>query len=345
MKLTKRLNYTVVVSLLLTYTVDSSAQSLDLQECYRKAENLSPIKQQEVYIQSIQELNDQITTNRYLPDVSVKGSATYQSDVFQLPFELPSTPTPEIPKDQYQVTLNLTQNIYSGGAIKAAQDIQQATSAVKSSELSVSLYQIRSVINELYFGILSLQNAESVYQEVLKELSNRERSIQSAVNNGVLLPTANHQIKKEQLKTQQALNASILRKQALLDVMSDWIGEPLGVADRLSLPDFSQNPENELHRPELDVFTNKSNQIAASKSQVKSQLRPKIMAFANVGYGSPNALNFFETSWSSYYMIGGRVEWKFWDWTSSSKQQQVLRLNEEIVQSEKENFTRSVRIN
>ena len=38
----------------------------------------------------------------------------------------------------------------------------------------------------------------------------------------------------------------------------------------------------------------------------------------------------------------GRLEWKFWDWNSTNKQKQVLKLNQEIIQSEQDNFIRNI---
>ncbi len=345
MKLTKRLNQIVKHSFLLILLITvkaGNAQSISLESCHSKAEDLSPIKRQEAYLQSIQDLNQEIETNKFLPDLTLKGSASYQSDVFSLPFEMPGASIPQIPKDQYQASLNLTQNIYSGGMIKASQQLKSSESEVSQAQLEVSLYQIHSIINELYFGVLEIQNNEQILNELLSELNNRKQSIQSGIRNGILLPSALKMIQKEQLTAQQSLNGLKLRKSTLLKVLGDWIGEEIPPSSTLTTPDIDNANQLEIQRPELNLFSTKSNQIEASKNILQSAARPKLLAFANLGYGNPNPLNLFETDWSTFYMFGGRLEWKFWDWNSTNKQKQVLRLNQEIVQSEQDNFIRTI---
>ena len=345
MKLTKRLNHlvkSILVAIALVLHNLSMGQSIELTTCYEKAEMQSPLKKQEMYLKSIQELNQDIVTNKNLPDLTLKGSASYQSDVFSLPFEMPGSSIPQIPKDQHQVSLNLTQNIYSGGIIKASQQLKSFESAVSQAQLEVNLYQIRSIINDLYFGIIEIQNNQLINKDLQSELQNREQTIRSGIKNGILLPSALKMIQKQQLASEQTLQSLKLRRIALLKILGEWIGEPISSDMTLSLPDTNTSNQLELNRPELDLFSTRSNQLEANKNLLQSTSRPKVLAFANLGYGNPNPLNLFETDWSTFYMLGGRLEWKFWDWNSTNKQKQVLKLNQEIIQSEQDNFIRNI---
>ena len=77
MKLTKRLNHlvkSILVAIALVLHNLSMGQSIDLTTCYEKAEMQSPLKKQEMYLKSIQELNQDIVTNKNLPDLTLKGS-------------------------------------------------------------------------------------------------------------------------------------------------------------------------------------------------------------------------------------------------------------------------------
>lgn len=341
MRLTKRLNQLVkYVTLLwlLCLSFGLSAQDPDLYTCYRQADRLSPLKQQELYLSSINTLSQQVEANKHLPDLSLRAMATYQSDVFSIPFSMPGADIPVIPKDQYQLSLSITQNLYDGGVVKASKDLKQAESEVRQQQLSVLLYGIRSVINELFFGILSLQASELVILQLLDELTNRERSIRSGVENGTLLPGALKSIKKEQLFSEQQLQEVRIRKNALSRVLGEWTGMKI---TGLTLPD----PELQVKpipRPELALFERQEHQIMVNKKLITSTNKPRLMAFANAGYGSPNSLNFFETDWNSWYLIGGRLEWKFWDWNSVRKQQQIFSIHQDILHSEQEQFERQV---
>ena len=66
----------------------------------------------------------------YLPRFSLSGKATYQSDITRLPVEIPGIDVETAPKDQYQVMLELKQNIWDGGEIRSRKEQVKASSDV-----------------------------------------------------------------------------------------------------------------------------------------------------------------------------------------------------------------------
>lgn len=344
MKLSKRLNHLVKTGCIVVFLAsgpDLSAQPLDLQTCYQKAGQLSPLRQQEAYLASIHQLNQRIESSKFLPDMTLKGTASYQSDVFNLPFEMPGANIPVIPKDQYQFTFNLTQNVYDGGLVSASKKLKEADVAVRQQQLKVSLYEVRSMIDELYFGILSLQANEKIILGFTTELRNQEKKARSGIENGIMLPDVLKSLKKEELRARQQLDAIRIRRNALSQVLRDWVGMEISGETMLAVPQVEVETE-QLARPELALFESRMQQLQANKGLLEGALRPKVAAFANVGYGSPNTLNFFETDWNTYYIIGGRITWKFWDWNINKRQRQVLNLNQEIIRAEQENFEKNL---
>ncbi len=345
MKLTKRLNHIIKYSSVLAVSLllmnGSHAQSLTIEDCQQKAEQLSPLKKQEQYIKSIDELNQQIVRTNWLPGINFQGRATYQSDVFKLPIDNPMFEVPDIPKDQYQLTLNLNQTIYDGGATRAANILENTKTTSKSAQLEVSLYQVRKVINDLYFGILSLNKSLEINQAVLKELDNQIRRGESAVKNGVLLARELKSLQKQKLSFLQQQNELKLKRGALLNILGDWIGEPLNANTVLTLPEI-EKVNTSISRPELMVFSTQMQQLDAQQSILSSRYKPKLAAFATAGFGNPNQYNFFETDWSTYYMIGGELSWSPWDWNKTRKQQEILSINQQIIKTERENFEKNV---
>lgn len=345
MKLTKRLNQKVNKVILIMITLLGSltglSQELTLQECQKKAEQLSPLKRQQQYITSIDALNKEVIQSNWLPELQLQARASYQSDVFGLPFSQPGNEVPSIPKDQYQLTLNLNQNIYDGGASRANKLVETANTEIKSAQLSVSLFQIRQMINDLYFSILSLEKGANVNESVIVELDNQLRRAQSKEKNGLMLSSELKSIQKQKLSVEQEQHNFQLRRIALLTVLGDWIDQSLGVATILNIPDLDMK-ESDSMRPELKVFAKQIERLEAQQHQLSALRKPKVLAFATTGYGSPNPYNFFETDWNSYYMIGGRLVWQPWDWNRKKKQRKMLGLNQEIVQTEQEHFEKNI---
>lgn len=343
MELTKRLNYLVKTTLsgLLLSPLSLVGQSVDLETCYELAGQLSPLRQQEQYLQTVDALNHDINQSRLLPDLTLQGRASYQSDVFGLPFTLPTADVPQIPKDQYQLTVNLSQTIYDGGLTRATDQVDATGQRIQSAQLAVSLYQIKSIINEVYFGILTLEEQEKIFQNILKELDNQLGRASSAVANGLLLPSALKSLQKEKLSNMQKLNELRMRRIALLRILADWTGMELPPSTTLIWPE-PEALEPDLNRLESAVFTNRMDQLKAKESLLSAQRAPKLGAFATAGYGSPNPYNFFEVDWNTFYLVGARIEWKPWDWNHTKKQREVLGISQQIIQTEKENFEKTI---
>ena len=345
MILTKKLNYIVNICFCLTLImagpIKVRSQELDLYTCYERAEEQSPLKQQANYLSSTRALNKLIDRNGYLPDFLLKAVASYQSDVFSLPFDPPGVEVPEIPKDQYQLSLHVSQNIYDGGVVRSKKLISDAELDIRSQQLEVNLYKIRSVINDLYFSILAKQAEDLINNQLNDELENQLDRVSSAIQNGLLLPSSKLAVQREMLLAEQDSEGIQLELQALRDVLSEWIGREISPETQLALPD-NVVIEHSIQRPEIQLFRSQVLKYEASKSQLEALSHPRVVGFANLGYGNPNPYNFFETEWISFYMVGGRLEWRFWDWNSSRNKKQLLNINQDIVKTEQANFEKEI---
>jgi outer membrane protein TolC len=105
-----------------------------------------------------------------LPQLSILGQATYQSAVteFKLPVAVPGVEFPSISKDQYKVYGEVTQTIYDGGAVRTQVKSHEANALVEEQKLEVELYKLNERVNQIFFGILMLD--EQIRQnELLKK--------------------------------------------------------------------------------------------------------------------------------------------------------------------------------
>ena len=344
MKLTKRLNQTIksgMLSLMLLASTVAESQPVTVYSCYEMAEDLSPLKQKEIYLSSINSLNQLIQNTHNLPSITLEASASYQSDVFGLPASIPSVDFPTIPRDQYNMSLKVNQKIFDGGVSKASKAIETLDEQVKQNELDVSLYQIRNIINELYFGSLRLHQQEAVLISLLAEFENKTNAARAAFTNGVLLKSELNELAKEQLKVSQQLVQVSHAKAATLSILSTWINREIS-AEQLELPTPVVNQSFEsIDRPELSLFATRNEKLSAMANLTSTNNIPKLYGFANVGYAQPNPLNFYQTDWNSYYLVGARLTWGL-DWGASKHQKEILLISQEMTLTEQENFLRQI---
>ena len=318
---------------------------IDIGYCYEKAELLSPLKKQELLNQNISTLNIKNHAGNYLPTLSLAGKATYQSEVITIPGSSVFPDYPVIPKEQFQVTLNLHQNIYDGGLAKNSKLLEEARLNQSSNDLSTQLYRIKETINMLYFNALQLQSALDILEATLETLSSQRKTIESGVKNGVLLESNLFMLEKQILSIEQEMISVESDREAFLVMLSDWIGEPIDKNIELKLPDLRErSSEMEINRPENKLFRSQQDLLEAQYNFSNVNRTPKIWAFAQAGIGQPNPMNFFEVDPSGFYIAGIQLNWEIYDWGNTTRNKQVYRIQQEIVQSKEEDFNRSLKI-
>ena len=336
---------TVFIATLNCFYGSASADTLDLFYCYKKARELSPLKKQELLNKSIYELNHRNSGSSYLPSLFVNGKATYQSDVISIPGTSVLPEYPVIPKNQFNVNLNLMQNIYDGGLSRYSKQLDESKWVISEMDLETQLFKIYETINTLYFTILNLQESLSILNSSLENLNNQKELIASRVKNGLILESNLFNLEKQILTLEQDIIGVKSDLEAMSVMLSDWIGQEVTDDTKLILPKVPKTSQPlTLNRPEIGLFESQKDLLDAQYVMTNIGHTPKIWAFAQGGIGQPNPMNFFETEPSAYYMFGIQLNWDIYDWGNISRKKQVYRMQKEIVDTKQQDFERNLTI-
>ena len=92
---------------------------LTLEGCRQKAQDHYPLARQYKLIELSESYSLANAAKGNLPQISLSGKASYQSDVTQIPFDIPELSIKGLPKDQYQIMLEVKQNLWDGGHIRS----------------------------------------------------------------------------------------------------------------------------------------------------------------------------------------------------------------------------------
>lgn len=109
-----------------------------LEECISMAYRNYPQIEEYNLIETSRKYDLSNAAMAWIPQLSVSGSAKWQSDVVEMPFEMPGFEF-NIPHDQYGVTADLTQQIWDGGATGIKRKLVDAGADVKFKQLDVNL--------------------------------------------------------------------------------------------------------------------------------------------------------------------------------------------------------------
>jgi outer membrane protein TolC len=326
-------------------SIGNQQDTLDLQYCYSKARELSPLKKQELLNKSIHELNYQNSGSSYLPKLYINGKASYQSEVITIPGLSMVPEFPIIPKEQFNVSINLQQNLYDGGLSKHSRHIDESQLVIAEMDLETQLYRLNETINSIYFAILNLQEGLKILDKSLENLISQRKLIESRVKNGVILESNLFNIEKQILTIEQDIISVESDRNVMCTMLSEWIGQDVTDNTILLIPDSpGLDQPLGINRPEMGLFESQRNLLDAQYGISNINRTPKIWAFAQGGIGQPNPMNFFEVTPETYYIFGIQLNWDIYDWGQTSRKKQVFEMQKAIVDTRQQDFERNLNI-
>jgi outer membrane protein TolC len=319
---------------------------LTLKDCYDHAMTSNALAGEKTGYSDISKLKDENLIKGWLPTLDANGSLVYNSSVVDLSGVLGSLPIPGIanaikplPHEQYKITLDINQVIYDGGAIKGARELENADLSVSQKQTETDLYKLRAEINNYYFNLLLLAKQKELLDTYLDIIEKQLSSMQSGINNGVILKSDIDILTSEKINIQQELAENEIRKTSFIKVLSNLTGLEIDTTTIFIVPVPKDELSNELLRPELQLLDLRKEQLGAGLKVIESSRMPKAFGFATFGYGNPPGSNFFKNEFAPYYVVGATVKWNIFDWNRSKNEKQVISFQQSIIENRKKDLT------
>ncbi len=329
--------------LLLPGTLVRAQEPVSLDECQTWAREAHPfLKQKELY-GKINELKQENNQTSNLPQLLLNAQATYQSDVTKVGIDLPDINIPEQAKDQYKLYLDARQNIWDGGLVRANKVLEEAQNQVNQQGVEVELYKVREQVNELFFSSFILQENLNILQRKKETLEARKTRMESGVRHGMVLQSDLDQILAELVKVRQQQIGLQSDRETALAALAILTGKQPEDLQNLAISPGEVDFQSELQRPELSLFAWQQESLAASANLVQKRRNPQVFGFGQAGYGRPG-FNMLDKDFASYYLVGVGLNWKVFDWKSTRRDKEVIQLQQEMVQSQQQQFERNVQI-
>lgn len=323
-----------------------NGHTLTLKDCYAKAETASALAGEKDSYRRIWELKDKNLSRAWLPTLDASGNLVYNSEVIDIGNSLGSLPIPGIadaikplPHEQYKVNVDINQVIYDGGAIKGARSIEKAGLLINEKQAETDLYKLRSQINTYYFNLLLLDRQEELLGNYLAIVTKRIASMQSGVENGVILRTDIDVMTTEKIKLEQQIRENHIRRESLLKILSGLTATEIDPSTELVMPSFGTDTAFVITRPELEIFDLRKDQLDASLQVINSRRMPKAFGFATLGYGNPPGNNFFRDEFAPYYILGAGIKWNIFDWNKAKTEKQIIGLQHVIIENRQTDLT------
>ena len=335
---------TILLLLMVLTALTSRAQTLE--ECCRLAREHYPEIRQYDLIAETEQYNISNAARAWIPQVVLSGQATYQSatptypEAFNQMIAANGLDMSGVRKDQYKVVIDVSQNIWDGGQSKANREIAEAEAAVERSRVDVSLYDLQSRIQNLYFGILLLDERVAQTETLIEVLDANLNRIRTYYKNGVAMQSDVDAVEAELLTARQTLSQVESSRMSYRCMLEIFIGQPLA-SDNLERPAMQQLQSRTLARPELALFEAQESILTAQRKAINVSLMPRFSAFAQVYYGYPG-LDMFKSmvssDWSFNAIAGVRVSWNIGAFYTKRNNLQKLNAAEKQIAVQRDVF-------
>ncbi|MEP6793149.1 MAG: TolC family protein [Saprospiraceae bacterium] len=318
---------------------DLSAQeinSITLDVCYTLAKKNYPLVYQKELLTKIKEYTLDNAGKGNLPLISFNGQATYQSEVTQIPIDIPGMEISSLSKDQYKGYVDISQPITERKIINQQKQLIEVKTSIEEQKLDVDIYQLKDRVNQVYFGILLLREQIRQVELLKKDIRSGLTKTDAAIANGIALKSSGDILKAELLKSDQRtieLNASL---KGYIQMLSLLINRPLD--ENISLQTPPTLPIiNNIARPELKLFDVQLESLDLQREMISTRKIPKVNLFLQGGYGKPG-FNFLKNKFDFYYIGGVRFNWSLSGLYTSGNDQQLIDLNKSMINVQKETF-------
>ena len=334
--------------LILLSQLNLNAQGITVETCQENAKANYPLVKQYGLIEQTEKFNISNADKGYLPQFSITAKATYQSDVTQIPASLgqilssvsgKNVSFPSLSKDQYQAVLEATQLIWDGGIISAQNKITKAGFEVDKKKLEIDLFALNERINQLFFGVLLL-NEQIRQNDILQnELEINMNRIEAYKLNGVANQADLDALKVEQLNANQRDTELKSSRKLYFIMLAAFTRLKINEKTELIKPALNLSILNDTtnHRPEIELYDAQNKMYESQKMLLNVGNLPKIGAFVQGGYGKPG-LNMFSDGFTPFYMGGLRFSWNFSSLYTQKSNIKKLDISKKSIDIQKETF-------
>ena len=332
-------SFLINVMYLLIAAASVPAQTLQIDSCYALAIKNYPLIKQYELIEKTKEYTLSNAGKANLPQVSVTAIEGY---IFG---QLPTFGAPEASSKFKFIGLGqVNQTIWDGGAVKTQKKIIEAESETEKANVDVSLNDLKSRVNQLYFGILLIDEQLKQLEVQDTILINNVDRIKQLNDNGLAYKTDLDEIKVERLKLNQQRVEFNYTRNGYAMMLSLLIGTRINEQTILQKPlAGTLLTDLQIIRPELSLYNSQRNLVNAKAEMQHVNLMPKLGLLGAAVLIAPG-INFGNTKLSTLGVAGVSASWNISALYKNTNEKQLTHLSLNKINVQEETFLFNTRL-
>ncbi|MDY0015506.1 MAG: TolC family protein [Bacteroidales bacterium] len=321
-------------------------QKLTMQECQQWAIEQSSASSQLENFERLRQIKRQVIKS-FIPEISLNASASYQSHT--LPTIQSNNNTSyldinnPINKDQYLISLDLTQKIWDGGISKGQQKYDDITSDIAVQNVHITSYEFKEEIGKMFLTVLYLQENIKVIESSILTLKEDLKKLKALYANGIMLESNVYILEAEIMRIEQELKKIELQQQSIRSALSEFTKKDLRKAEFVLTVTESIDTTLESNRPEFTLFQLQQSALESQKKVLVGQSMPKINIFASGGYGRPT-YNLVSNDFDFMYIVGAQLHVPITSWGAAKNGNDYLEIQKNLIASQADAYRQNLRV-
>lgn len=275
-------NRTLLATVTALLSLSVSAQ-VTLDECKTSARDNYPAVKQYRLIELSRDYTMDNASKAWLPKVSVAAGAVAMTDIME---NTAAGAAADVSNEIYGAMFQVSQTIYDGGTTAARKRVTRAEADVEKGRLDVTMYDINSRVEELFFGILTIDEKLKQIQLLQNDLELSMRTVNGMINGGLANQSDKDAIKVEQLKASQQESSLTTSRAAYVRMLAAFTGKDMSADTQFEKPETTTPALETItnRRPELEYYSARLRLLDEQRHTLDTKLRPQISFFGAAVY-------------------------------------------------------------
>lgn len=228
-------------------------------------------------------------------------------------------------KNMFAGAIMVTQPIFMGGAITAANKIADINEEMAANSLEMKRQGTLYNIDQAYWQVVSLRHKQKLAESYVALVKKLKDDVQKMIEQGVAIKgdglSVGVRVNEAEMALTQVTDGLELSKMLLCQLCGLPIDEKITLADEesenLSITQNSLNSLNSMNydnRPELKVLQNTIDISEQTTNVLKAGNLPQVLVTGGYALSNPNTFNGFEKKFGGFFNLGVLVRVPIWNW-------------------------------
>lgn len=256
-------------------------------------------------------------------------------------------------RQMYALSVMLTQPIYMGGAIIAANRMADIGEEMAQNNIEASTQNTLHSIDKAYWTVVSVHHKKQLAESYLAVVKKLDDDVSKMIHEGVATRAdglkVDVKVNEAEMSLTQAENGLALAKMLLCQLCGMDVDSDITLADENADNLVEQADDAQAdravameNRPELKLLQNSADMSRQATKLVRAAYLPQVLLTGGYVATNPNVFNGFERKLSGMWNVGVMVRVPLWNWMEGTYKVRASRIATTIVELERDDIREKI---